>query len=75
VLFLSGTTVPIESMPSAMQYLSLLSPVRYYMEIVLGIFLKGVGLKVLWPKLLIIFTFGAVIFPLSLLRLRRGMYE
>jgi len=75
VLFLSGTMVPIESMPSAMQYLSLLSPVRYYMEIVLGIFLKGVGLKVLWPKLLIIFTFGAVIFPLSLLRLKRGMYK
>ena len=45
------------------------------MEIALGIFLKGVGIEILWPKLLIIFLSGAVIFPLSLLRLRRRMYE
>ena len=75
VIFLSGTTVPVEGMPIALQYLSLLSPVRYYMEIALGIFLKGVGIEILWPKLLIIFLSGAVIFPLSLLRLRRRMYE
>lgn len=75
IMFLSGTVVPIDSMPLALQYLSYLSPVRYYMEIALGIFLKGIGLKILWPKLLIIFLFGLVIFPLSLLRLRRRMYE
>ena len=75
IMFLSGTTVPIESMPAALQYLSLLSPVRYYMEIALGIFLKGVGIEVLWPKLLIIFLFGVIVFPLSLLRLKRRMYE
>jgi len=67
--------VPVEGMPIALQHLSLLSPVRYYMEIALGIFLKGVGIEILWPKLLIIFLSGAVIFPLSLLRLRRRMYE
>lgn len=49
VMFLSGTIVPVESMPQFLQYLSLLSPVRYYMEISLGIFLKGVGWDILWP--------------------------
>lgn len=75
IMFLSGTVVPIESMPVSLQYLSLLSPIRYYMEIVLGIFLKGIGLDILWPKILIIFFFGLVIFPLSLIRLRKRMYE
>lgn len=75
IMFLSGTMVPIESMPVALQYASLLSPVRYYMEITLGIFLKGVGLSILWPKLVMILVFGLLIFPLSILRLRRRMYE
>jgi len=75
IMFLSGTVVPIDSMPLAAQYLSYLSPVRYYMEIALGIFLKGIGLKILWPKFLIIFLFGLAIFPLSIWRLRRRMYE
>ncbi|MCI0529455.1 MAG: ABC transporter permease, partial [Nitrospira sp.] len=71
VMFLSGTTVPIESMPLALQYLSYLSPVRYYMEIALGIFLKGIGLRILWPKFTVLFAFGVVIFPLSLYRLKK----
>jgi ABC-2 type transport system permease protein len=73
VMFLSGTLVPIESMPLAMQYLSYLSPIRYYMEIALGIFLKGTGLGILWPQFLAMFLFGLVIFPLSLLRLRKHL--
>jgi ABC-2 type transport system permease protein len=71
VMFLSGTLVPIESMPPAMQYLSYLSPVRYHMQIALGIFLKGTGLVVLWPQFLAMALFGMVIFPLSLVRLRK----
>lgn len=73
VMFLSGTLVPIESMPLAMQYLSYLSPIRYYMEISLGIFLKGTGLRILWPQFLAMLLFGLVIFPLSLMRLRKHM--
>jgi len=73
VMFLSGTLVPIETMPPAMQVLSYLSPIRYYMEIALGIFLKGTGIGVLWPQFLAMFLFGLVIFPLSLLRLRKHM--
>jgi ABC-2 type transport system permease protein len=72
VLFLSGTMTPIESMPAALQGLSRLSPLRYYMDALLGVFLKGVGLDVLWPQLLWMLGIGAVLFFSSgLLFMRR----
>lgn len=73
LMFLSGTTVPIESMPQAMQYLSLLSPIRYYMEIALGILLKGVGWNVLWPQFLALFGAAAVLLGWSLARLKKHL--
>lgn len=45
IMFLSGTLTPRESMPPFLQAASLASPLRYFMEIVLGVFLKGFGLK------------------------------
>ncbi|MAT39323.1 MAG: ABC transporter permease [Ectothiorhodospiraceae bacterium] len=74
LMFLSGTLVPIESMPLALQYLSYLSPVRYYMEITLGIFLKANGLTILWPKLITLFAIGILLFSFSLYRLGKKMY-
>jgi len=73
VMFLSGTVVPLNSMPEVLQYLSLLSPLRYYMVISLGIFLKGVGLEVLWPQAAALAVFGMVVFWLSVRRLRKGL--
>lgn len=75
LMFLSGTIVPVESMPLAMQYISLLSPVRYYIEIALGVLLKGVGWALLWPKLSILAVYAAVLLYWSLARLRRQLYE
>ena len=74
LMFLSGTVVPIESTPALMQWLSLLSPVRYYMEIALGILLKGVGLEVLWPQLAALTATGAALSAWSIVRLRRHLY-
>lgn len=74
LMFLSGTVVPVESMPRALQYLSLASPVRYYMEIALGIFLKGVGWSVLWPQFLALLAIGSGLAAWSLLRLRTRLY-
>jgi hypothetical protein len=54
VMVVSGVIAPVESMPRPIQLLSLLSPLTYYLEIGLGIFLKGVGLEVLWPRVLAI---------------------
>jgi ABC-2 type transport system permease protein len=62
-------------MPLAMQYISLLSPVRYYIEIALGVLLKGVGWALLWPKLSILAVYAAVLLYWSLARLRRQLYE
>jgi len=43
LLFLSGTIVPVESMPRALQIASLASPLRHYMEVILSVFHKGAG--------------------------------
>jgi len=74
LLFLSGTISPIESSPIFIQSLSLLSPVRYYMEIALGILLKGVGLEVLWPQLAALAGTGLALGAWTVLRLRRQMF-
>src|SRR6202521_5829892 len=48
---LSGFAFPIRNMPVAVQYLTYLNPLRYFMEIVRGLFLKGVGVSALWPQM------------------------
>lgn len=60
LLFLSGTIVPLENMPVALQYLAQASPLRHYMDVVLGLFLKGVGIDVLWPQLTAMFAISVV---------------
>jgi ABC-2 type transport system permease protein len=71
ILFLSGTLVPIESMPKALQWLSLISPVRHYLDIVLGVFLKGTGMAELWPQSLALAGIGAALFLIALWRFSR----
>jgi ABC-2 type transport system permease protein len=66
VLVISGVLVPQESMPRAIQLLSLLSPLRYYHEIGLGIFVKGVGIGVLWPQSVAMGGLGLGLFGLGL---------
>jgi ABC-2 type transport system permease protein len=73
VLFLSGTMTPIESMPAALQQFSRASPLRYYMDALLGVFLKGVGLETLWPQLLWMLGIGSVLFFGSALLFRRRL--
>jgi ABC-2 type transport system permease protein len=66
VLVISGVLVPQESMPRAIQLLSVLSPLRYYHEIALGIFVKGVGIQVLWPQAVAMGGLGLGLFGLGL---------
>lgn len=73
IMVISGTLVPVESMPRPIQLLSYLSPLTYYMEIGLGIFLKGVGMSILWPKALAMVALGLAIFPLGLWRFGRSI--
>jgi ABC-2 type transport system permease protein len=69
-ILLSGFMFPIESMPQPAQWLTYIIPARYFMTTVRAVFLKGVGLRVLWPDTLALLALGAVIFTLALLRYR-----
>jgi C-terminal, D2-small domain, of ClpB protein/ABC-2 type transporter len=73
MFMLSGFTVPIRNMPDAIQYLTYLNPLRYYMEIVRGVFLKGSGLDVLWPQTAALMIIGLVIISLSVLRFKKRL--
>ena len=70
-MFLSGSLTPVETMPPFLQSLSLLSPLRYYMDIIVGIFLKGAGLAVLWDEALALLVIGVTLFIFSLWVFRR----
>jgi ABC-2 type transport system permease protein len=70
---LSGFAFPITSMPKVAQYFTYLIPLRYYLEIVRGIFLKGVGLNILWPQISVLFVIGISVISLSSLRFHKRL--
>ncbi len=72
-ILLSGFAFPIESMPDVFQYVTYLNPLRYFLVIIRGVFLKGVGLDILWPQMLILLLIGCVVMALSALRFRKRM--
>lgn len=72
-MMLSGFAFPVRNMPVAVQYLTLLNPVRYFMEIVRGLFLKGVGMETLWPQMLSLFVYGVAVLSLSALRFHKRL--
>lgn len=72
-MMLSGFTFPIRNMPEPIQYLTYLNPMRYFMEVVRGVFLKGSGLDVLWPQLLAMAVFGVSILTFSALRFHKRL--
>jgi ABC-2 type transport system permease protein len=70
---LSGFSFPIRNMPVFVQYLTYLNPIRYFMEIVRGIFLKGVGFAVLWPQMLALLIYGVTVLSLSVARFHKSL--
>jgi ABC-2 type transport system permease protein len=68
MIYLSGFIFPIENMPAWIQPLTYLIPLRYFLVIVRGIFLKGIGLEILWPQAVALFAWGAVVLTLATLR-------
>jgi ABC-2 type transport system permease protein len=59
-LLLSGFFYPIENMPPVLQAITAIIPARYFLVIIRGIFLKGVGLAVLWRELLYLSAFAVL---------------
>ena len=70
---LSGFAFPIRNMPVVVQYLTYINPVRYFMEIVRGIFLKGTGVSALWPQMIALLVYGILILGLSALRFHKRL--
>jgi ABC-2 type transport system permease protein len=72
-VLLSGFMFPIANMPEAIQWLTYVNPLRYYLVIIRGIFLKGNGPAVLWPQMLALAVLGAAVFTVSTLRFRKRL--
>ena len=72
-IYLSGLLFPIEGMPEPAQYLAHILPITYFLRILRGIVLKGIGLDQLWPDVWPLVVFGVVIFTLSVLRFRKSL--
>jgi len=70
---LSGFAFPIRNMPVAIQWLTYLNPLRYFMEILRGLFLKGVGISVLWPQMAALAVYGTVVLTLSAVRFHKKL--
>jgi ABC-2 type transport system permease protein len=68
MMYLSGFIFPIENMPAVIQPLTYLIPLRYFVIILRGIFLKGIGLETLWPQVLGLLAWGVAILTLAVLR-------
>ncbi len=72
-MLLSGFTFPVRNMPMVVQYLTYLDPMRYFLEIVRGIFLKGSGLSVLWPQLAALAVMGVLVLGVSIRRFHKHL--
>jgi ABC-2 type transport system permease protein len=70
---LSGFAFPIRSMPMPVQYFTLLNPLRYFIEICRGVFLKGSGIDILWPQFVALAVFGVAIMAFSAARFRKRL--
>ncbi|MDD2680248.1 MAG: ABC transporter permease, partial [Candidatus Omnitrophica bacterium] len=72
-LLLSGFAYPIANMPQLIQWFTFLNPLRYFMVVVRSLFLKGVGVEVLWPQLVPLLIMGILVISFSALRFRRSL--
>jgi ABC-2 type transport system permease protein len=70
-MLLSGFIFPVEAMPRALQWISYLIPLRYFLTIVRGIVIKGVGLDYLWPQTLMLLALGLAVFGTAVLRFQK----
>ncbi|MFZ5564185.1 MAG: ABC transporter permease [Thermodesulfobacteriota bacterium] len=69
-ILLSGFFYPIDNMPGWVQVITYINPLRYFIEILRELFLKGAGLNVLWPELTCLAAIGTTIFTLAIARFR-----
>jgi ABC-2 type transport system permease protein len=72
-ILLSGLIFPIPNMPTFFQYLTYLDPLRYFVVVVQGIFLRGDGLAILWPQMAGMAVLGLALLTLSVMRFQKRL--
>lgn len=72
-VLLSGFMFPISNMPQVAQWITLINPLRYFLVIIRGIFLKGTGIKELWPQFLALALLGSAFLTYSATRFKKRM--
>jgi ABC-2 type transport system permease protein len=70
---LSGFAFPIENMPEWIQYLTYANPLRYFLVVIRGVFLKANGLDILWPQMLALAILGTLMIFMSSLRFQKRL--
>jgi len=73
VFILSGFAFPLENMPAWLQTITYINPLRYFLIIIRGVFLKGNGLDILWPEMLALAVMGGLMIFLSSIRFRKRL--
>jgi len=72
-VLLSGFVFPVESMPKLAQWISAILPLTYYLRIVRGIIVKGIGIEYLWENAVILAAMGVVTLVLAASRVRKSL--
>jgi ABC-2 type transport system permease protein len=72
-MLLSGFAYPIANMPKIIQYFTCFNPLRYFLVVIRGIFLKGVGIEVLWVQLIPLVIMGIAVINFSAMQFRKRL--
>ena len=69
----SGFGFPISTMPQWLQYCTYAIPLRYFLVVLRGIYLKGVGMEILWPQMAAMAGLGAGLLTIAILRFHKAL--
>ena len=72
-MLLSGFIYPIANMPAVIQWLTFLNPLRYFLIIIRGVFLKGIGADLLWPQMAALFVIGLCVLTFAVKRFHKTL--
>jgi ABC-2 type transport system permease protein len=72
-MLLSGFIYPIANMPTVVQWITLIDPLRFFLVIIRGVFLKGVGFDVLWPQLAALLVLGVAVMGFAVSRFHKTL--
>jgi ABC-2 type transport system permease protein len=69
----SGFGFPIATMPQWLQYMTYLIPLRYFLVVLRGTYLKGVGMEILWPQMAAMAGLGLSLLTIAILRFHKAL--